>query len=709
MPARHEVKFTKERKSMSLISLAYKNIVRNIYSYLLYSVTIIMGVMVYYTFSSLPLNISSTADNDIASFLEAFFPLGNEFIMIAIVIFVWYCNSYFIKQRREELSLYLVLGIKRFSISIMLLIETVIIGVVSIASGIFLGSLFLKFFSMILFRLMAHPVSSVIVDISPKVMGDTFRRFIMLFIILGIRNFFVIRKVKLIDMMRDDTFKDRTLLGLYFFIAYALLEHSFTLSFDNFLLLSLSILMPITFIVLGWKFFMLIFKIPYRLLGLHKFKLIERFKQRNSYFISSIIIIYLIYRAYLLFSTTESAPSGFIIAVLIIIGATYGFFATVLVTLVYISKKSKTLYYKSLNLINISRLHYRVKENSIALATISLLITATVFVGGIAYGFYYELRFNYSNDNLYGLSYVIEGPKDESIDSMISENCGEDLDKIIEFQFLKVPYSTPENKYVISESTFKKAMATLGKDTSLSLRDNEAFFLYGNMPMVNMNLNSDFTIPKFNKTFTFIGKDKLLLSNSLTLESLICVSDKTYADLIPIGKPLTNVAYLINNSFKYSNLYGDVSSFINTHNKDTIIYQKVNFSSLDNKSNTEMAGSGIFAGSFMALVLMLCTATTIFFKQLRDASSERQSYKLLSNLGVTEHDIKKSLKIQVFLFFMFPLGVGIFNASLAFTSISFMLPPNIDKLFYITIFTFIAIYYVYYKITVEIYFKTLTK
>ncbi len=111
----------------------------------------------------------------------------------------------------------------------------------------------------------------------------------------------------------------------------------------------------------------------------------------------------------------------------------------------------------------------------------------------------------------------------------------------------------------------------------------------------------------------------------------------------------------------------------------------------------------------MALVLMLCTATTIFFKQLRDASSERESYKLLSNLGVTEHDIKKSLKIQVFLFFMFPLGVGIFNASLAFTSISFMLPPNIDKLFYITIFTFIAIYYVYYKITVEIYFKTLTK
>ena len=64
-------------------------------------------------------------------------------------------------------------------------------------------------------------------------------------------------------------------------------------------------------------------------------------------------------------------------------------------------------------------------------------------------------------------------------------------------------------------------------------------------------------------------------------------------------------------------------------------------------------------GLFLGLVFLLATGSIIYFKQLTEASADRDRYVVLRKVGVTKQEMKKAIAKQVSFIFTIPLVIGI--------------------------------------------------
>ncbi len=98
---------------MSLLDLSWRNIKRNFRTYSLYFASMVNGVIIYFTFSSLMFH------DDILSTLENKdnFQLGVTIASVAvflfIIFFILYANSFFMRQRKQEIGMCLLFGTEK--------------------------------------------------------------------------------------------------------------------------------------------------------------------------------------------------------------------------------------------------------------------------------------------------------------------------------------------------------------------------------------------------------------------------------------------------------------------------------------------------------------------------------------------------------------------------------------------------------------------
>lgn len=131
--------------------LAAGNIKKNGKTYIPYIFTSILTVAMFYIIRSLSLNegISSLVGADsIAVTLS----LGSWIVGIFAVVFLFYTNSFLMKQRKKELGLYSILGMEKKHIAKVIGLETVYIVIISFALG--LGILLDKAMYLIILRIM---------------------------------------------------------------------------------------------------------------------------------------------------------------------------------------------------------------------------------------------------------------------------------------------------------------------------------------------------------------------------------------------------------------------------------------------------------------------------------------------------------------------------------------------------------------------------
>ena len=61
-----------------------------------------------------------------------------------LIILIGYVNKYMMRRRQREFATYILLGTEQRSVALMFFIETLIVGIMAIICGIFVGTLFLK-------------------------------------------------------------------------------------------------------------------------------------------------------------------------------------------------------------------------------------------------------------------------------------------------------------------------------------------------------------------------------------------------------------------------------------------------------------------------------------------------------------------------------------------------------------------------------------
>ncbi len=137
--------------------LARKNVRKSIKDFAIYFLTLVFGVCVFYMFNSLD------AQQELMAFTESrhetmvaltqILAYFSVFVSVVLGFLIVYANGFLIRRRKQELGMYMLLGMEKWKIARVLIYETLIIGVVALGVGLGLGVLLSQLMSVFTARL----------------------------------------------------------------------------------------------------------------------------------------------------------------------------------------------------------------------------------------------------------------------------------------------------------------------------------------------------------------------------------------------------------------------------------------------------------------------------------------------------------------------------------------------------------------------------
>lgn len=130
---------------MDFLEVSKRSIKRNIKDYFLYFISLVGSIIIYFTFVSIKRNESVVALLKESDKVETTFTFVQILLIIFLTIFIFYCNSFFLRKKKKEIALYSLLGIRKEEIAKLLFYETLLVGaaasVLGIISGLFIANM----------------------------------------------------------------------------------------------------------------------------------------------------------------------------------------------------------------------------------------------------------------------------------------------------------------------------------------------------------------------------------------------------------------------------------------------------------------------------------------------------------------------------------------------------------------------------------------
>ena len=128
---------------MMLFKLSLRNIHKSFKDYAIYFLTLILGVAIFYVFNAIGsqavlLNVTERT-YEIIDLMVTMLSGVSVFVSIVLGALIVYASRFLMKRRGREFGIYLTLGMSKSRVAGILLIETFIIGVVSLLVGLGLG------------------------------------------------------------------------------------------------------------------------------------------------------------------------------------------------------------------------------------------------------------------------------------------------------------------------------------------------------------------------------------------------------------------------------------------------------------------------------------------------------------------------------------------------------------------------------------------
>lgn len=198
-----------------LCKLAWGNVRRAGRDYLVYLLTLTLGVTVFYAFNtiSMQVDIAGIDEKGLAQVMGSM--LGNlTYFLAGVMAFLMvYANNFIMKRRKKEFGLYQVLGMGRGRVATIMALETVIVSVAAFVAGIVLGvglSQLMTFFTASLFK---TQIANFHFFFSVHAFNLTLACMLVMFVLTLLLNLRAVRRTKLIELMgaerRNESIKTR--------------------------------------------------------------------------------------------------------------------------------------------------------------------------------------------------------------------------------------------------------------------------------------------------------------------------------------------------------------------------------------------------------------------------------------------------------------------------------------------------------------------
>ncbi len=659
--------------------LAFDNIRKNAWTYIPYILTCSFTIAMFYIMKSLSLNKgieNVQGGNTILMMLE----LGTHIIAIFVCIFLFYTNSFLMKNRKKEFGVFNILGMEKRHISKVVGFESLYVAIISFAAGIFIGVILDKLMYILILKIMKSEIPLGFY-ISQKAILSTIILFGILFTLIFLNSLRMIHLSKPIELLKGGNIGEKEPKAKW-------------------------ILALMGVICLG-----------------------------AGYYIAVTV------------KNPINALTLFFVAVILVILGTYLVFTAGSIALLKILKANKKYYYKTNHFISVSGMIYRMKQNAVGLANICILSTmvlvtlsptVSMIVGVediIMQRYPYQLSFN---------AYSVDEEKYQGIVDIINETAKEENIEITEqvvysdLQFSTLytggdefffsddtsDMSMLNNVYNLNFITAKDYSAFIGKE--VTLKDDEVIF-YSD----RVKYNKD-SFKLFGKTYKIKEHTDKYIRNGL-MSSDVCPSFGIVIKDISILKDLQKEQENVYNdacsnivSCCKLNIDGDAETQIALndkiwdkmesyiHENDISYYTECREAERD--SAYGLYGGLFFLGMFLSVLFTIAAVLIIYYKQISEGFNDKKRFEIMHKVGMSEHEVKKSIHSQVLTVFFLPLITAGIHTAFSFPMVKKILAmmqlTNV-KLFVISsicvFLAFAIIYAIIYSATAKIYYKIVKK
>ena len=617
---------------MTSCKLIMKNVGKNIRDYLIYFLTLMISVSVFYAFNSISdqpafseMGMTKTLLYDQLGIL-----LSTLTVLIAVVLafLIIYANQFLLKRRKKELGLYMVLGMKKGRISRIFAGETFCVGVIALVTGLCLGVALSQGISLVALKLFAIELSKFQLVFSMGAFQKTALCFAVIFLLVMTFNVWSVSSVQLIDLLtagrKNEATQNRSRLlpVLLFLVSLACILSSGVMFYRNGILPSRenrSFQVAGILLVAGtFLFFYSLSTVLVQVLransnvylrGLNTF-LVRQVgsKIRTNYFIMTIV-------CGLLTVTICAVSVGVSIALAMneLSGSATPYDLNVLSN-VSVDGDSSILEYLASKDADLSGYAENMEQISI-----------------------YEADFTYGS--LFEGQNVELWPIDEGIsDSGVSVLAVSDFNRALKMQG-KEPVALTENQYLLNcnyKGTFQYVEKAL---------ESHAVFVLAGIPLQRASdtvLEETYFMTSVgnNDRGTLIVPDAVVHSLTKDVNVLLVQyrpdadSDAVLQKMIPIGLDDAHGYRYAEKNMMYDMFYG-LNALVS------------------------------FLCCYIGLIFLLICAALLALKQLTETTDNIYRYGLLQKLGAKKEQINRALLSQTAIFFAAPLAVaGIFSAVL---------------------------------------------
>ena len=671
-----------------LFKLSFRNITRSGKDYAIYFFTLVLGVTLFYVFNSVGSQAAvlelNNAKKLIVELLSKILS-GMSILVVAILgALIIYASRFLIKRRNKEFAIYLTLGMSKRKISRLLFFETLMIGIISLAVGLLVGIGTSQLISILIGRLFEADMSKFQFVFSEKAFFDTILYFGLIYLVVIVFNTIIVGRLKIIDLLHGSKKSEKAFLKNPLLRAIVFVLSSFGLSYAywwvtndkvsmmdriNNLLWPVAIGVITTFL-LFWSFSGLIMEILTRskrfyYRGLNSFI----FRQVSSKINTAVVSMSLI--SLLLFLTISILSLCFSIN----------------------ESMKKELAY-----------------NTPVDAFIELTDYNAVFgPNGPGYGPSasssdqdWNSQIKESQKYMQKSIYQKLVEKDEDIAKSIKEYLEVNVyaDHTLTFkQALQAEYLTG----LVGEFMSKTAVpilrvsdynkiAKLYHREEISLADNQYQILADYKPMsdsIDKSLASGFQINYRGQTLSPVAKKHLegfvTSSGMKSNTGILIVPDKIATDqaigsrvlLVNYNTSADHTAQQIDNDIRRIYDLGNLS--IEVHTTDEALQKTkenskaeeqrpsgVSFSYMTKiliyTSSIGLQAIATFVGFYLGIIFLISSAAILALKQLSESSDNIEKYAALRRLGASNKMLNRALFIQIAIFFVFPLLVGILHS-----------------------------------------------
>lgn len=615
--------------------LAVKNVKKSFSDYAIYFITLTFAVCIFYVFNSVSSQqVMMTLSQSQAQYVDSLSTVLSTlsvFISMILGFLIIYANNYIIKRRKKELGIYMSLGMDKNKISYMLILETLIIGIVSLGVGLLIGVFLSQGVAVFTAKMFAVNLSKFSFVFSKEAAIKTILYFAIIFLFVILFNSFIISKYKIIDLMSADRknedlkTKSTTVSVIIFILSVICLAIAYALIIDN--------------------------------------KLYEV----NKEFVTSIVL-------------------G-------IIGTLF-FFMSLSGFLLKLVQTNKKLYLKNLNMFVLRQINSKINTNYISMSMICLMLFVSIGMLATGFSMSSSMNGQIHQGTRYdGSLYSYQDPQEE-ISSYLKDTIKIDLDKYsseyVDFKiyktdmkvkdFLKdvkikddlveVMQNSPIR--VVKESDFNKLMKLIGEET-YNLEENQYLALSGDATAekyIDGSVKNGATITIGGKTLKSVRNgsvDKSLITSPMGAEvCTLVVKDDLVKDLEPM---ISNMTFSFRDEYKDKEeefieiINSSAKDYYNEHQEDkNAIMIDGATKQLVKDAYTGLSTLVIYIGLYVGIVFIITCVAVLALQQLSEAADNMKRYRILKNIGVDEKMINKAIFTQTLIYFLMPLSLALVHS-----------------------------------------------